>query len=270
MAAAPRWRLASRSVVVTGASKGIGLAVCKLAASMGARVLMAARNEAELQAAAQQVGASAVVCACDLATDEGRRKLVAAAEEVFGGELHCLVNNAGTNVRRPIEEQTQDEYDAIVNLNQHAVYHLCRLFQPMLTRGAASRGDGDFGASVVTVGSAAGVGSTGSGSAYGATKAAVAQLCRILACEWAKFRIRVNCVAPWVTVTPLLEAALAKDPNSLAKAEARTPMRRAARPEEIADAVVFLLLDASSYITGQVLSVDGGLSANHFAGPTVE
>ena len=270
-----RWNLTNRNIVVTGASKGIGLATSQVAASLGANVILVARSSDDLAAAIASLPPDSqsrcTPCACDLSTDDGRAVLVSQAQATFGGILHGVVNNAGTNVRKTILEQTDDEYSAIVSLNQHAIYRLCQLLQPMLARGSAARGNPElFGASVVNVGSAAGVGSTGSGAAYGMTKAAIAHLSKILACEWAQHRIRVNCVAPWVTLTPLLEAALEKNPNSLEKAEARTPMRRAAKPEEIADAVVFLLMDASSYVTGQVLSVDGGLSANHVAGPTVE
>ena len=122
---------------------------------------------------------------------------------------------------------------------------------------------------MVNISSAAGVGSTGTGAIYAMTKAALVQLTKNLACEWAP-RVRVNCVAPWMTLTPLLEAAIAKNPHQLDKVAEWTPMGRVAQPEEIAGAVAFFAMPAAGYVTGQTLSVDGGLSVQHFAGPCVD
>lgn len=122
---------------------------------------------------------------------------------------------------------------------------------------------------IINVSSVAGISSTGSGAIYGMSKAAVVQLTKILACEWSREGIRVNGVAPWVTLTPLLAAALKNNPASLDKAALHTPLRRPGEPHEMASAIVFLMLPASSYITGQTISVDGGLLASGFAGPCV-
>ena len=119
----------------------------------------------------------------------------------------------------------------------------------------------------MNVSSVAGLTSTGSGAIYAMSKAAVVQLTRALACEWAPFGFRVNCVAPWVTMTPLLAQAIERAPGAADKAAQGTPLKRVAQPEEIASAIAFLLLPASSYITGETLTVDGGLLANGFAGP---
>jgi tropinone reductase I len=169
----------------------------------------------------------------------------------------------GTNVRKSLVEQTEEEFLSIMNTNIHATYLLTKLVLPLLER--------DGRATVVNVSSAAGVQSSGTGIAYGTSKAAMNQFTRTLACEYAHVPIRVNAVAPWMTMTPLLqqatESSSADDP--LAKAKQWTPMHRLATPEEIAAPILFLCMPASSYVTGQVLGVDGGLTAQGFQGPCV-
>ena len=200
--------------------------------------------------------------ACDVSTTEGRTALVQAAKDSFG-KIHVLVNNVGINIRKPIMEQTEDEYSSMMKTNVDSAYFLSRmcadLFDTSLPGGAA----------IVNVSSAAGVQSSGTGAVYGMTKAAINQFTKILACEWAARKIRVNCVTPWMTMTPMLEQAVQKNPAQLDKVKAWTPMHRLASAEEIANPVVFLCLPASGYITGQVLGVDGGLTAQGFDGPCV-
>jgi tropinone reductase I len=169
------------------------------------------------------------------------------------------------NVRRSILEQVEDEYHQIMATNLDSAYFLCRLFYDLLEKGAEAAG----GAAVVNVSSAAGIQSSGTGIAYAASKAAMNQLTRGLACEWATKGIRVNAVAPWMTMTPMLQAAVKNDPTALQKVEEWTPVHRLGTPEEVASPIVFLCMPASSYITGQVLGVDGGLTAQGFRGPCI-
>ena len=140
-------------------------------------------------------------------------------------ETLTQVNNAGTNVRKSILDATAEEFATITRVNQESTWHLCKLAHALLVRSPRP--------TVVNVASAAGVQSTGSGSVYAMTKAAVEQLTKSLACEWAKYGIRVNCVAPWVTLTPLLAEAIRDDPSSLEKASSWTPMGRPGNPEEV-------------------------------------
>lgn len=198
---------------------------------------------------------------CDVSTPEGRTLLVEAAKDQFSGVIHGLVNNVGINVRRPILEQAEEDYYAMLKTNVDSTYFLCRMFYELL--------DKVGGATIVNVSSAAGVQSSGTGAAYGMTKAAVNQLTKALACEWAAKNIRVNAVTPWMTMTPMLKEAVAKNPNQLDKVQAWTPMHRLATADEVANPIVFLCLPASSYITGQLLGVDGGLTAQGFDGPCV-
>lgn len=196
---------------------------------------------------------------CDVATSTGRSTLVEAAKDGFG-KVHGLVNNVGTNIRKAILEQKEEEYQTMMKTNVDSAYFLCRMFSDLFD---------EKGATVVNVSSAAGVQSSGTGAAYGMSKAALNHFTRILACEWAARNIRVNAVTPWMTMTPMLEEAVKQNPTQLDKVKAWTPMHRLANAEEIAGPIVFLCLPASSYVTGQVLGVDGGLTAQGFDGPCV-
>ena len=278
-AASSRWRLDGYRVLITGSTKGIGFACAREFLDLGAEVLLNGRNNEDLYQAMKALGGPGprvFGIQADISTPEGRDRLVSAVREYTWSAtpsarredhlpvLDCLVNNAGTNVRASVLEASDADYARIMALNLDATYHLTRRLHPLLANSPRP--------TIVNVASAAGVASTGSGAAYAMSKAAVIQLTKTLACEWAP-RVRVNCVAPWVTRTPLLEAAVDGDPRSaraLEEAERATPLGRAAEPEDMAGAVVFLTLPASAYVTGQCLGVDGGLSAEHFAGPCVE
>lgn len=258
-----KWSLEGRNYVVTGGAKGIGLAtVRELLAHRASAVLLCSRGPCEdvlgdLQTEFPEQRILHV--RCDVSEKEGRDSLVQAAKENFIS-IHGLVNNVGMNVRKEVLEQTEEEYHKMIQTNIDASYFLCRLFSPLFDA---------QGATIVNVSSAAGVQSSGTGAAYGLTKAALNHFTKILACEWAKRRIRVNAVTPWMTMTPMLEEAVKKNPKQLEKVEAWTPMHRLASAEEVAAPIVFLCLPASSYVTGQVLGIDGGLTAQGFDGPCV-
>jgi Tropinone reductase 1 len=127
--------------------------------------------------------------ACDVSTKEGRTVLVEAAKEQFGGTgVHGLVNNVGINVRKSVLEQTEEEFYNMIQTNVESAYFLCKMFSDLFD---------PAGATIVNVSSAAGVQSSGTGAAYGLSKAALNQYTKILACEWAARKIRVNAVAPW-------------------------------------------------------------------------
>ncbi|KAG2406324.1 Tropinone reductase-like protein [Vigna angularis] len=165
------------------------------------------------------------------------------------------VNNVGTNVRKPTIEYTTEEYSKLMATNLDSAYHLSQLAHPLLK----ASGNG----SIVFISSVAGQRSVGSGAIYASTKAAMDQLTKYLACEWAKDNIRSNSVAPWYTKTPLAEALLANK-EFVNEVISRTPIKRIAEAHEVSSLVTFLCLPAASYITGQVICVDGGFTVNGF------
>ena len=262
-----RWRLDGYCVIVTGSTKGIGKAVAHEMLKVGANITINGRSsvdvESVVEALSKEFGEGRVKgCACDIANAEGRSMLVARVTEHWGGKLHCLVNNAGINKRKPVHEVDAQDYETIIPCNMDSAFWLCKAFHPLLKCTP--------NASIINVSSVAGVTSTGSGAIYGMTKAALVSLTKSLACEWGpEDGIRVNCVAPWMTWTPLLEEATKDDPSKMDKVAEWTPLGRPGQAEEQASAIVFLAMPASSYITGQTINVDGGLTANGFAGDCI-
>lgn len=248
------WHLKGKKALITGATKGIGRAIAEEFLSLGAKILIVARNENEVNDAVsewQNQGHKAFGCFADIAKGEDRQKVMATVKDVFGDRLDILVNNVGTNIRKQLVDYQEDEYRHIFEVNLFSVVEMCRLCYPFLKNG--------IGANVVNVASVAGFLDVLSGPPYGMTKAAEIQLTRHLAVEWASVGIRVNAVSPWYTATPLTVPVLT-NPERLEQIIKRTPLSRVAEPEEMAAVVAFLAMDKASYITGQNISVDGGMS----------
>ncbi|MFN0249148.1 MAG: SDR family oxidoreductase [Kofleriaceae bacterium] len=247
------WNLAGSTALITGASRGIGRAIAEELRELGARCVLVARERAALDEAVRELPGSIGVAA-DVTTREGRASIVDAVREL--GALHVIVHNAGSNVRGPLVSYDDATIERLLALNLTSVLLLSRDLHPALV--AAN------GASVIHIGSVAGHVALPTGVAYAAAKAGLAQAARTLALEWARDRIRVNTVSPWYTRTPLVEPVLG-DPEKLARILAATPLGRIAEPREIATAVAFLAMRASSYVTGQTLAVDGGMTIQGLA-----
>lgn len=253
-----RWSLNGKTALVTGGTRGIGYAIVEEFAALGAIVYTCSRNEDELNScltAWKSKGYSVHGSACDASSRPQREGLIQKVSAIFGGSLNILVNNVGTNVRKPTTDYTDEEFSKLTSTNFDSLFHFCQLAHPLLK----ASGDG----SIVFISSVAGIVNVGSGSIYAATKAAINQLTKTLACEWAADNIRTNCVAPWYIKTSLVEHLLSNK-EFLDKIIARTPLQRPGEPEEVSSLVAYLCLPAASYITGQIVSVDGGFTADGF------
>jgi tropinone reductase I len=249
-----RWRLDGQRALVTGASAGIGLAICRELLGLGAQVLMVARDgnlleqvRAELEEEFPGPEDAVIAFAADVTDEEQRSELLDWVAD--HGGLHILVNNAGGNITRPALDYGEDQWRGIFETNLFSAFELCRGAYPLLTKHAAS--------SIVNIGSVSGEVHVRSGAPYGMSKAALHQMSRNLAVEWAEDGVRVNCVAPWYIRTRRTSGKLS-DPDYLDEVLLRTPLGRIGEPEEVAAAVAFLCLPAASYITGECLAVDGG------------
>ncbi|MGV3541085.1 MAG: SDR family oxidoreductase [Rufibacter sp.] len=252
-----RWNLVGRKALVTGGTKGIGAAIAEELMQFGADVLIVARKELEVNQAvtdwrARGLNASGMVA--DVSQPADRHNLFQLLENTWGA-LDILVNNVGTNIRKKMDEYTPEEYNYLLQTNLTSAFELCRLTHPLLKKSPQGN--------VVNVSSVAGLGHVRTGAIYGMTKAALVQLSKNLAGEWAPDGIRVNCVAPWYIRTPLAEQVL-QNQEYLDSVLSRTPTRTIGNPEDVAGAVAFLCMPAAAYITGQCIAVDGGMSINLF------
>ncbi|WP_271679662.1 SDR family oxidoreductase [Thermomonas mangrovi] len=249
-----RWSLEGQRALVTGASAGIGLAICRELLGLGAQVLMVAREATALERARAELeeefpGPEDAVLAlpADVTDEEQRAEILDWAADQGG--LHLLVNNAGGNLTRPALDYGEDQWRGIFETNLFSAFELCRAAHPQLARHATS--------SIVNIGSVSGITHVRSGAPYGMSKAALHQMTRNLAVEWAEDGVRVNCVAPWYIRTRRTSVKLS-DPDYLDEVLQRTPMGRVGEPEEVASVVAFLCMPASSYVTGECIAVDGG------------
>jgi NAD(P)-dependent dehydrogenase (short-subunit alcohol dehydrogenase family) len=247
--------LEGKSALVTGASRGIGRSIALALAADGADVALLARDEARLAEVAAEVealGRSAVVLACDVTDGEALTRCVAAAVEGLGA-VDVLVNNAGGNsFSAPLAGMRFSGWQKTMRLNVDSVVHATQALLPHLLERRTG--------SIINVSSVAGLRGAPMMSHYGAAKAAVISMTQSLAVEVAWAGVRVNALVPgWIEtdLTDFLRATEDAEKGTLS----RVPMGRWGRPEEIAEPAVFLASDASSFMTGQVLVVDGGLSA---------
>jgi NAD(P)-dependent dehydrogenase (short-subunit alcohol dehydrogenase family) len=246
----PTFSLEDRVAIVTGASRGIGAAVARAFVRAGAKVVLASRKIESLQQLAEELGPSAHPFAAHTGKEADCTALIREAVRRFG-KADVLVNNAGTNPYfGPLLEVENAAWDKTFEVNLKGYFWTAReLARHLVDRGAPG--------AIVNVASVLGLKASPLQGVYGMTKAAVISLTRTLAAELGGARIRVNAIAPGLVDTRLA-SALVKD-EAISKVWLdRTPLGRVAQPEEIAGAALYLASDASSYVTGEVLVVDGG------------
>ncbi|MBC8135266.1 MAG: SDR family oxidoreductase [Fibrella sp.] len=246
-----RWQLTGKTALVTGGTKGIGYAIADELLRLGATVTIAARTESDVTncvAVWRNEGLNAHGITADLSYPDAPTTLIAS----LGGSLDILINNVGTNNRKPTTGYSDDEYRRVLATNLDSAFAISRAAYPLLV----ASGDG----AIVNIGSVAGTVAVLSGLPYAMTKAALDQMTRYLAVEWAKDGIRVNAVNPWYTRTPLAATRL-DDPAFRQRVLDATPLKRIAEPEDVAGAVAFLCLPVARHITGQTVAVDGGFLA---------
>ncbi len=244
----------STRFLVTGGASGIGLAVARLAHARGAGVALLDRDVEAARRAQESLGARAVAIACDVADPDSVAVAVNEAADFLGG-LAAVVNAAGIDLQASLPEIEDADWSRVLGVNLTGPMLVCRAALPHLRRGG--------GGTIVNVASAAGLAPLAHRSAYCATKAGVIMFGKSLAMELAADAIRVNSVCPGAVDTPLFRGSYehGADPEAeLARIRARYALNRIARPEELAEAILFLSSPASSFVTGIAMAVDGGRS----------
>ncbi|MFD1774582.1 SDR family NAD(P)-dependent oxidoreductase [Paenibacillus rhizophilus] len=250
----PSFRLDGKKALVTGAGKGIGRALAIGLAEAGCDVGLLSRTITDLEETSALISEHTSAKSYCYPADVTQREQM---EEVFGraaadlGGLDLLVNNAGMNIRTPALEVTDVEWEAIMATNLKSALVGSQLAARLMKE--------QGGGSIINISSVGGHTALRTGVVYGATKAAMIQMTKNLALEWAQYGIRVNAVGPWYFRTPLTEKLLA-DEQYLKRILDRTPLGRIGSLEELVGPVVFLASDAAHYMTGQTLIVDGGMS----------
>lgn len=247
------FRLDGRTALVTGASRGIGLAIAQAYAAAGAALVLLARDRTRLEEAASRIGSPRVwTLPCDLSRTGEIPQVFERALAEAGG-IDILVNNAGGILRKPAQALDPAELQRLIDLNLTAAYRLsCEFARERIASGKPG--------AIVNISSILGEVARPGVAAYAMTKAGLRQLTRALAVEWAAHGIRVNAVAPGFTRTELTRTQWT-DPALEAAVRTRTPLGRWAEPLDIAHAALFLASPAAAFITGRTLIVDGGLTA---------
>ena len=241
--------LQGRVAVVTGGNGGIGLGMARGLAAAGAKVVIAGRNAQKSAAAAKEIGADAIEA--DVKSEASLGALVAETLKRHK-RLDILVNNAGINIRKQPQEYALAEYHEVMNTNLTSAFRLSQLAYPEMKKAG--------GGKIINIGSMMSIFGASFTTAYAASKGGIVQMSRAMACAWAKDNIQVNCVLPGWIDTDLTRNARQQIEGLHERVLARTPAGRWGDPKDFAGIAVFLASDASDFVTGTAIPVDGGYS----------
>jgi 2-deoxy-D-gluconate 3-dehydrogenase len=241
--------LAGRVAIVTGGNRGIGLAIAEGLAKAGAAIVIAARDKAAGHGAVASLGANAFFIETDVTKPESCHAMVRDAENRFG-RLDILVNNAGIMRFGRAEETALADWQAVLDINLTGAFLCAQAAYPAMRRQQAGK--------IINISSLAAIFGTAAGAAYASSKGGMVQLTRSLAVSWGLDNIQVNAILPGYIESDLTRRAEAERPGAFDAKRARTPACRIGVPEDIAGAAIFLASDASGFITGTSLTVDGG------------
>ncbi len=247
--------LTGRSALITGGSKGLGLAMAAGLASAGANVVLTSRNEAEVTAAAAEVaaqfGQQAIGIQADVSEPDDCQRVVERTCDAFG-KVDILINNAGINIRGPIEELSHEEFQRVQRINVDGVWLMARAVVPRMKEAGYGR--------IINLASTLGVVGLANRTPYATSKGAVVQMTRALALELASTGITCNAICPGPFLTPM-NVPIADDEQTKKFIVGAVALERWGRMEEIQGAAILLASGASSYMTGSLLTVDGGWTA---------
>lgn len=251
----PNFDLTGKKALVTGGSKGIGLAIAAGLAHNGADVLITGRNRDALQAAEDELAANGISISwrqADVTSKEDVLSLFGFIDQEFGG-LDILVNNAGMNIRKALVDIEEEDWDRVLDTNLKGIF--------LVGQQAAKRMISQKKGRIINISSILGKIGNPLQTSYAASKGGIDQLTKVWAAELADHNITVNAMAPAYIKTPMT-AHFLEDPERLGKIIGRTMLKRMGEVEEMIGPAVFFASDASSYVTGQILYVDGGWTAN--------
>lgn len=246
--------LTGKIAIVTGGNQGIGLGITRGLAGAGATVVIANRRAAEGQKAAaalQKEGFNVIAIPTDVSQKASAAAMVGKVMDEYK-KIDILVNNAAVMIRKPLEDFEENEWDTILNTNLRGLFLCCQL----VGREMIKRKKGK----IINISSILSQIVQPGRGVYATGKAGVSQLTRALALEWSKYGINVNAIGPGLTITPINEKYFGENPDELKKTINTIPIGREAYPVDYAGTAVFLASDASDYVTGQTLLVDGGMT----------
>jgi len=246
------FNLSGKVAIVTGGNQGIGLAISRALAQAGAAVIIANRRAAEGKKAAEALkkeGLKVTAIPTDVSDESSVTAMVSRVRENYG-KIDILVNNAGVIVRKPAEEITRADYDHMMNTNLRGLFLCCQLVGRQMIKQKKGK--------IINISSDASQRAMPERSIYAVSKAGVSHLTRCLATEWAKYNINVNAIGPGPTITPLNETYYKENPDKLKQTIQSIPLGRMGDTSDYMGAAVFLASEASNFMTGQTMLIEGG------------